>query len=75
MGKIKDGSGEWLFVKNFHAEEVPKAVAPYLGKPDEITYHIGKQRLTVKKGKDRNSISIYLQNENEDSLLESSRVY
>jgi hypothetical protein len=74
-GRIKDGSGDWLFVKDFHAEEVSKAVAPYLGKPDEITYYIGKQKLIVKKGKDRNSISIYLQNEREDSLSESSRIW
>jgi hypothetical protein len=74
-GKIKDGSGEWLFVKDFHDEEVNKAVAPHLGKPDEISYHIGKQRLTVKKGKDRNSISIYLQDDSVGALAESARVW
>jgi hypothetical protein len=79
MGKIQDGSGEWLFVNDFHAEEVSKVVAPYLGKPDEISYHIGKQRLTVKRGKDRNTISIYLQNDSDvtmdGALAEPARVW
>jgi hypothetical protein len=78
-GKIKEGSGDWLLVKDFHAEEVHKTVAPYLGKPDEISYRIGKQRLTVKQGKDRNTISIYLQNDDKHSkdgaLAESARVW
>lgn len=79
MGKIQDGTGEWLFVKDFHDGEVTKAVAPYLGKSDEISYNIGEQRLTVKKGKDRNTISIYLQNASNQTkngiLPESARVY
>jgi hypothetical protein len=79
MGKIQDGTGEWIIVKDFHAEDITKAVAPYLGKSDEISYNIGRQRLTVKKGKDRNTISIYLQNESDlaknGALAESARVW
>jgi hypothetical protein len=61
MGEFKDGSGSWLIVKDFRSDEVRQAVAPFLGKPDEISYLIGKQKLTVKRGKDGNTISIYLQ--------------
>jgi hypothetical protein len=68
-----------LLVNDFHSEEVRKAVAPYLGKPDEISYHIGKQRLLVKRGNDGNSIRIYLLNEKdikEDTELpESTRIW
>jgi hypothetical protein len=62
-GPVADGSGEWLIVKDFRGEEVRKAVAPFLGKPDEIRYQVGERRLTVKRGKDSNTIRIYLQEE------------
>jgi hypothetical protein len=61
MGEVKDGSGKWLIVKDFRSDEVRQAVAPFLGKSDEISYLVGKQKLTVKRGKDGNTISIYLQ--------------
>jgi hypothetical protein len=60
-GKVKDGEGRWIVVKDFRSEEVRQAVAPFLGKPDEISYKVGEQNLTVKRGKDGNTISIYLQ--------------
>ena len=79
LGKISDGSGHWLFVKDFSSEEVFKSVAPFLGRPDEISYHIGKHRLIVKRGKDRNTISIYFQDEkdikNDGQISESARVW
>ena len=50
-------------MKDFRGEEVRKAVAPFLGKPDEIRYEIGQRRLTVKRGKDGNTIQIYLEEE------------
>ncbi len=62
-GKISDGRGQWLFVKDFRSEEVGKAVAPFLGKPDEISYHTDSQTLIVRREKDGNTISIHLQNE------------
>lgn len=79
LGKISDGAGQWLFVKDFDLEEVRTAVSPFLGKPDEISYRIGKQRLTVKIGKNRNSISIYLQDEkdmkNNGQISEAGRIW
>lgn len=72
-GVVKEGTGRWLFVKDFNSGEVRKEIAPYIGKPDEISYRIGSQRLIIKKGKDRNDINIYLQNDKE--LKESARVY
>ena len=79
LGSVADESGKWLIVKDFRGEEVRKAVAPFLGKPDEIRYEVGRQRLTVKCGQDRNTIRIYLQDENDirdDSQPpESARVW
>lgn len=49
-------------MKDFRSEEVRRAVAPFLGKPDEICYRIGDKKLTVKRGTDGNTIRIYLQN-------------
>jgi len=60
-GEVKDGAGHWLVVKDFRSDEVRQAVVPFLGKPDEISYLVGEQKLTVKRGKDGNTISIYLQ--------------
>jgi hypothetical protein len=74
-GTVSDGKGQWLFVKDFLSEEVKTATAPFLGKPDEISYQIGKQRLIVKCGKDRNTISIYLLKDKNDPLEESARVW
>jgi hypothetical protein len=72
-GKISDGSGQWLLVKDFRSVEVGKSIAPFLGKPDEISYHIERQRLIVKKGKDGNTISIYLQKDKDKKIdLETS---
>lgn len=53
---------KWLIVKDFKADTIKNAVAPYLGAPDEIRYRIGGRILTVKKGKDGNQIRIFLQN-------------
>ena len=61
-GKISDGVGHWLFVNDFRSDEVRYAVTPFLGKPDEISYHTVNQKLIVKQGKDGNTISIQLQN-------------
>ena len=78
-GSVADGSGKWLIVKDFRGDEVRQAVAPFLGKPDEICYEIGARRLTVKRGKDGDTIQIYLQEGKdlpEDSPLpESARVW
>ncbi len=74
-GTVSDGKGQWLFVKDFLSDEVKSAVLPFLGKPDDISYQIGKQRLIVKRGKDRNTISIYLLKDKNDPLTESSRVW
>jgi hypothetical protein len=78
-GMISEGSGHWLVVKDFLSDDVSKAVTPFLGKPDEISYHIGKQRLTVKRGKDSDTISVYLQNDNNiaknGETSESARVW
>jgi hypothetical protein len=62
-GPVPDGAGRWLIVKDFRGAEVRKAVAPFLGKPDEIRYQVGERRLTVKRGKDNDTIQIYLQDE------------
>jgi hypothetical protein len=79
LGEISDGSGRWLFVKDFRSEEVRKAVAPFLGKPDEISYHIGRQKLIVKRGIDGNTIRVYLQNDKDitedGETSESTRVW
>jgi hypothetical protein len=61
-GEVSDGSGRWLLVKDFRSDEVRKAVAPFLGKPDEISYYIGDKKLVVKRGKDGNTIRVYLLN-------------
>jgi hypothetical protein len=61
-GEVPDQQGKWLIVKDFKADTIKSAVAPYLGAPDEIRYRIGGRVLTVKKGKDGNEIRIYLQN-------------
>jgi hypothetical protein len=78
-GVISDGSGRWLLVKDFRSEEVRKAVAPFLGKHDEISYHIGRQKLIVKRGKDGDTISVYLRNDTDiskdDETSESARVW
>ena len=78
-GMISEGSGHRLFVKDFLSDDVRKAVAPFLGKPDEISYHIGKQRLTIKRGKDADTISVYLQSDNDITKngvpSESARVW
>jgi hypothetical protein len=78
-GEIPDGSGRWLFVNDFLSEKVRKAVSPFLANPDEISYHIGKQRLIVKRGKDGDTIKVYLRNNNDmtkdDVISESSRVW
>jgi hypothetical protein len=78
-GLVSDESGKWLIVKDFRGEQVRKAVAPFLGKPDEVRYQVGRRRLTVKRGKDGNAIRIYLQEEkdiHEDSQSpESARVW
>jgi hypothetical protein len=78
-GEFQDGMGRWLFVHDFHSEEVLNTVAPFLGKPDEINYHIGSQRLIVKRGKEQNTISVYLLNDKystkEGENLESARVW
>ncbi len=60
-GEVKDGKGRWLIVNDFRSEEVSNAVVPFLGKPDEISYLIGEQKLTVRRGDNGNNISIYLQ--------------
>ena len=70
-----DGSGEWLFVNDFLSEEVRKSIEPFMGKPDEINYRIGRQNLVVKRGKDGNSIKIYLQNNKDSEISESERVW
>lgn len=79
LGKISDGSGYWLFVKEFNSEEVLNTVAPFLGTPDEISYCIGEQRLMIKRGEDRNSIKIYLENIKDIAInsetTESARVW
>lgn len=79
LGMISDGSGKWLLVKDFLSEEVKKAVFPFLGKPDEISYNIGKQILIAKRENDRNTISIYLQDEKDitkdGQISESARIY
>jgi len=62
LGEIPDGSGRWLIVEDFDSDEVRKAVAPFLGKPDEISYNVGDKKLTVKRGENNNTIRIYLQN-------------
>jgi hypothetical protein len=72
-GLIKEGLGRWLITKDFNSNEVREAVAPYIGNSDEISYRIGGQRLTIKKGKNRNNINIYLQRDG--ILKESARVY
>jgi len=74
-GRIADGSGQWLFVNDFLSEEVRKSVEPFMGKTDEISYRIGKQKLVVKRGKDGNSISIYLQNKMNTEISESEQVW
>lgn len=61
-GKISDGRGQWLLVNDFKSEEVGKAIDPFLGEPDEISYHTDNHILIVKRGKDGNTISIQLQN-------------
>jgi len=78
-GEVKEGEGLWLIVKDFRSDEVKNAVAPFLGKPDEISYNVGKQKLTVKRGKDGNTINIYLQDvkdiEKKGDTPESARVW
>jgi hypothetical protein len=78
-GEVSDGSGKWLVVKDFRSPEVRAAVAPFLGKPNEISYRIGRQSLTVNRGRDGNTIRIYLQG-NQDAARdrepsESARVW
>jgi hypothetical protein len=77
-GFIPDGSGQWLIVKDFRSDEVRKALTPFLGKPDEISYLVNDKKLTVKQGKDANTIQIYLQNvkdiEKRGETPESARV-
>jgi hypothetical protein len=78
-GLVAEESGNWLIVKDFRGEEVRKAVAPFLGNPDEIRYQVGQRRLTVKRGGDGNTIQIYLQGEKEiqeeSQPPESARVW
>jgi hypothetical protein len=78
-GEFPDGRGKWLLVKDFRSEEVGKAVAPFLGKPDEIRYRFGERVLTVKRGEDGNTIRVYLQNEKDEEregeTPESARVW
>jgi hypothetical protein len=78
-GIVKDGSGHWLFTDDFLSDEVQEAVAPHLGKPDEINYDVGDKKLTIKRGEDNNTIKIYLQNKevtgDDADLPESARVY
>ena len=79
LGEVSEGSGQWLVVKDFRSEEVRKAVAPFLGKPDEIRYRVGQRMLTVKRGKDGNTIRIYLQEDKgvteDGEIPESARVW
>ena len=62
LGEFSDGSGRRLLVKDFRLEDVRKTIAPFLGKPDEICYRISDKKLVVKRGKEGNTIRIYLQN-------------
>ena len=79
LGEFQDRSGRWLIVEDFRSDEVSRAVAPFLGKPDEINYIIGDKKLTVKRGENNNTIRIYLQNVDDrrknDETPESARVW
>ena len=72
-GEVREGAGKWLIVKDFRSKEVLDATTPFMGKPDEISYKIGKQTLTVKRLENGNSIHIYLQEG--DQPMESERVW
>jgi hypothetical protein len=78
-GEVADGSGRWVLVEDFCSPEARKAVAPFLGKPDEISYRIGERILSVKRGESGNSIRIYLQSEKDAARdgnpPESARVW
>ena len=45
------------------SDEARREAAAFLGKPDEIRYRFGHRIMTVKRGRNGNTISIYLQDE------------
>jgi len=61
-GEVRDGAGRWVVVPDFLCSEARAALAPFLGRPDEIRYRFGDKILTVRRqGDDGNAIRIWLE--------------
>ena len=60
-GEHKDGAGRWVLVPDFLCAEARAALAPCLGRPDEIRYRFGERSLVIRRqGDDANAIRVYL---------------
>ncbi|MDX9792813.1 MAG: hypothetical protein RBU24_04865 [Kiritimatiellia bacterium] len=73
-GLVVDGTGRWLVTDDVHSEVVRQAVAPFLGRPDEIRYRFGTRTLIVQRGVDGNDIRIFLQSD-DGPTQEAARVW
>ncbi len=60
-GEVREDAGRWVLVPDFLCPEARAAIAPFLGRPDEIRYRFGERTLTVRRrGEDGNAIGIWL---------------
>ena len=63
-GEFPEGAGRWVLVPDFLCIEARAALAPCLGRPDEVRYRFGERVLVVRRqGDDANAIRVYLLDE------------